>query len=138
VTEIQPRRPLALAEVHEQLRGKVTTQRKLDLWRSYVADHLRSADVTYAADYEPGNPDALPSMTDTGALQPGPAAEPVPSRQAWTVARAWSTGISLSGGSPESASPLSQVSAWASSTMIFLVSGRDGEGAQLACSSKPS
>jgi peptidyl-prolyl cis-trans isomerase C len=51
----------AFAEVKQTLVESLTSSAQLDVWRSFLRDALADADVEYADDYRPHDPDSLPS-----------------------------------------------------------------------------
>lgn len=75
VTEISPPRPLGLDEVRQQLREKLETERALEAWREWISQRIDAADISYADDYRPADPVALPPLAPNGAARPaaGPA-----------------------------------------------------------------
>lgn len=60
VLEVQPKKPLKLEQVKNQLRETVRSERALAKWRKWQADQIRAADVEYADQYRPADPDAPP------------------------------------------------------------------------------
>lgn len=61
VVGIEPAQQLPFGEVKKQLEAELNTKRKLDAWRSWLGHQIRAADVEYADDYRPANPDAPPT-----------------------------------------------------------------------------
>jgi peptidyl-prolyl cis-trans isomerase C len=61
VKEVVPGEPYPFAQVKQTLLESLTNAAKLDVWRSFLRDALADADVEYAADYRPDDPDSLPS-----------------------------------------------------------------------------
>lgn len=61
VTEITPGERLSFAEVKATLLTALTTQAQNDVWQEFLADLLEGADVVYADDYRPADPDAVTS-----------------------------------------------------------------------------
>jgi peptidyl-prolyl cis-trans isomerase C len=60
VLEVAPAQQLTLDQVRDQLRSQLDDERRLALWRPWLSDQIRSADITYADRYRPADPDALP------------------------------------------------------------------------------
>jgi peptidyl-prolyl cis-trans isomerase C len=60
VLGIQPAVPLSFDQLRQQLTDKVTTDRELKVWNSWLGEQIRSADVQYADIYRPKDPDAQP------------------------------------------------------------------------------
>lgn len=54
---------LSFDEIKKQLEAKLNDQRKLNTWRSWLGNQITAADVEYADEYRPDNPDAPPSDT---------------------------------------------------------------------------
>ncbi len=73
VSEVVPGRPLSFDEVRDRLREKVTTERELAVWRGWVAERIRVADITYADEYRPADPAALPEAPGVTAPGTSPA-----------------------------------------------------------------
>jgi peptidyl-prolyl cis-trans isomerase C len=71
VTTILPATPAIAGAVHEPLRNQLLVERKADAWRAFLGGGLTDADVRYAADYTPADPDGLPSTPS--ALVPSAA-----------------------------------------------------------------
>lgn len=63
VAGVTPAKPLSYQQVAQQLRVALGDERKLNAWRSWLTEQIKAADVEYAADYRPRNPDAPPSDT---------------------------------------------------------------------------
>lgn len=61
VREVVPGEPFTFAGVKQTLLESLTTAAQLDVWRSYLREALTDADVEYADDYRPDDPDSLPS-----------------------------------------------------------------------------
>lgn len=54
-------RALGFAEVQDRLAAQLLDERRYDQWRKWLADAIKDADVEYADDYRPADPDAPPS-----------------------------------------------------------------------------
>jgi peptidyl-prolyl cis-trans isomerase C len=61
VLEVAPAQQLTLDQVRDQVRGQLDDERRLALWRPWLSEQIRSADITYAERYRPADPDALPA-----------------------------------------------------------------------------
>jgi peptidyl-prolyl cis-trans isomerase C len=61
VDSIVPGHQLAFDQVKEQLIASLSLKKKQDVWRKWLADVVKSADVEYAPSYLPENPDAVPT-----------------------------------------------------------------------------
>lgn len=61
VLEVTPPQQLSLDQVRDPLRGQLDDERRLGLWRPWLADQLRGADITYADRYRPADPNAVPA-----------------------------------------------------------------------------
>lgn len=68
-----PGRRVTLAKVRSQVITNMRSERALDAWRSWLSQQIADAHITYADDYRPTDPTALPSMagipTSSGAGQ---------------------------------------------------------------------
>lgn len=62
VVDIKPGRKLKYDEVEKYLRNALATERALALWRDWLAGRIADADVEYADDYRPDEPDAPPKL----------------------------------------------------------------------------
>jgi peptidyl-prolyl cis-trans isomerase C len=60
VGAITPGAPADPAALHEPLKGQLQAERRNDAWRSFLGGRLAGADVRYAEDYLPADPDGLP------------------------------------------------------------------------------
>lgn len=75
VDAVVPGEPTTFEQVRDQLREQQVTERRVALWRDFVAREVRDADVVYAAAYRPADP-----LPDVGAPpSPGPGTTPQPS-----------------------------------------------------------
>lgn len=63
VVGIKPGTPLSFEQVADQLKETLQSERKLDTWRSWLAQQIEDAETEYADDYRPIDPDAPPSDT---------------------------------------------------------------------------
>jgi peptidyl-prolyl cis-trans isomerase C len=61
VLEVAPAQQLTLDQVRDQLRGQLDDDRRLALWRPWLSEQIRDADITYAERYRPADPNALPA-----------------------------------------------------------------------------
>lgn len=67
VLQIQRAVPLTYEQAKDQLKTDLVNERKLDAWRTWLANQIKNADVEYADGYLPDNPEAPPSGSITGA-----------------------------------------------------------------------
>ncbi|MBA0127205.1 peptidyl-prolyl cis-trans isomerase [Haloechinothrix sp. YIM 98757] len=67
VVEVVDERELTFEEAREELRRTLESERDLEIWRDWLGERIREADVEYADAYRPAEPDAPP----TGPEQPG-------------------------------------------------------------------
>lgn len=76
VVSSRPARPLGLDRVRAELRRQLETEKALEVWRDWVAEQIRGADVEYAPRFRPTDPDSPPSgqlpdgLTDGEGLAP--------------------------------------------------------------------
>jgi peptidyl-prolyl cis-trans isomerase C len=63
VVGIDPATPLSYDQAKAQLKTDLGNERKLAAWRTWLAGQIKSADVQYAKEYRPDDPDAAPSDT---------------------------------------------------------------------------
>jgi len=61
VVGIEPAKQLSFNDVHTRLEAELNNKRKLDTWRTWLGNQITAADVEYADDYRPANPDAPPT-----------------------------------------------------------------------------
>jgi peptidyl-prolyl cis-trans isomerase C len=52
--------PLSFDQVKSAIKSKLDNDAKLKTWDAFLATQIKSADVTYAPDYQPANPDGPP------------------------------------------------------------------------------
>ncbi|MCW2720795.1 peptidylprolyl isomerase [Pseudonocardia sp.] len=71
VTAVLPSTPAVASAVHEPLRNQLLMERRGAAWRSFLGGELADADVRYAPDYAPADPDGIPSTPS--ALVPSSA-----------------------------------------------------------------
>ena len=65
VIKSQESKPLALEQVTEQLKTELLNQRRLSIWRDWLAERIKSADIEYSDAYRPKDPDAAPTDLPT-------------------------------------------------------------------------
>jgi peptidyl-prolyl cis-trans isomerase C len=53
--------PLSFAQLKDQLKQQLDTQNKLDNWNTWIGEQIRTADVEYAPQFRPADPEAPPS-----------------------------------------------------------------------------
>ncbi|MDT7559918.1 MAG: hypothetical protein QOI68_4388, partial [Pseudonocardiales bacterium] len=75
VAEIRPEIPLAFEQVQEQLRDGLRGERQTKAWNDWLGRQLREADVTYADNYRPVDPDGAPTLSPAGPAAAGQLAE---------------------------------------------------------------
>lgn len=64
VLEVVPARPLSYEEAAADLRTAVASERALEAWASWLRAQIQEADVQYAPEYQPADPDSpLPDST---------------------------------------------------------------------------
>jgi peptidyl-prolyl cis-trans isomerase C len=89
VVSVIPGQPAQYAQVKDKLRQLVDFDRRVAAWGTWMGDAIKGGDVRYATDYQPADPDAVPTGTQPGgptgpaaAVQPSavPAAPVAPSR----------------------------------------------------------
>jgi peptidyl-prolyl cis-trans isomerase C len=78
VDEDQPTMPQTYEQVKQQVVQTVRANRAAQSWNAWLADQVAGADIRYADEYQPRDPDSAPT---TGFVPgaPGPAARPGPS-----------------------------------------------------------
>lgn len=62
VDEVFPPRTPTLDEIRDQLRTRIRIERELEQWRQFLERTIADADIDYADDYRPENPDAPPPV----------------------------------------------------------------------------
>lgn len=70
VDAVAPFVPAGFEQVADQLRRALELERTLDIWRGWLAEQIREADVEYADDYRPADPEAPPAPGPAG-VDPG-------------------------------------------------------------------
>jgi peptidyl-prolyl cis-trans isomerase C len=66
VLDITPARDVAYAKVEDQVADALRSERALEVWRDWLADRIKDADVEYADDYRPEDPDEPPADSGVG------------------------------------------------------------------------
>ncbi|SNR33482.1 peptidyl-prolyl cis-trans isomerase C [Haloechinothrix alba] len=61
VVEVKSSEQLSFDEVKDQLEKDLNRKRKLETWRDWLGEQIKKADVEYADEYRPDNPDAPPA-----------------------------------------------------------------------------
>lgn len=61
VTDVRRPEPVSFARIRDVLKSKLDYDAQLKVWNAFLSDRIRAADVVYAADYRPDEPDALPA-----------------------------------------------------------------------------
>lgn len=72
VLEVRPAVPLPFAQVFDQLRDFLKSEKSLELWRGWVSDQVKNAHVQYADEYRPSDPDAPIASTGSEPAAPKP------------------------------------------------------------------
>ncbi|WP_214366562.1 peptidyl-prolyl cis-trans isomerase [Pseudonocardia sp. H11422] len=72
VESVEPFVPATFEQVADGLRRAVEVERTVAIWRDWLAGQIRDADVEYAADFQPADPDTPPSIGPSGADAPAP------------------------------------------------------------------
>ncbi|SNR84091.1 peptidyl-prolyl cis-trans isomerase C [Haloechinothrix alba] len=67
VDEIFPSAPADFAEISGELRELVQAEVALERWREWLAERIRRADVRYADEYRPADPNAAPEASEPGS-----------------------------------------------------------------------
>jgi peptidyl-prolyl cis-trans isomerase C len=71
VEDITPGHPVTLAEVHDSFRDQLLNEKRLAVWRRYLADRIGRAKVCYADRFRPPDPSAPPpDLTPTVPAPP--------------------------------------------------------------------
>jgi parvulin-like peptidyl-prolyl isomerase len=60
VTDVQRSAPLSFAQLKDALKVKLDDEATTEVWNAFLTDRIRDAQVVYAPDYRPSDPDALP------------------------------------------------------------------------------
>lgn len=68
VDAVHPEEPATYADVADQFRETLRTERAFQRWRSWLGDQIRDADITYADTYRPADPDAPPTSDLAGTV----------------------------------------------------------------------
>ncbi len=72
VVESKPGTQPPYDQVKDQVRDALRSERALGAWQKWLAERIKAADVEYADDYRPADPDAPPPPDDSAAVpQPG-------------------------------------------------------------------
>jgi peptidyl-prolyl cis-trans isomerase C len=53
--------PLRFDQVRDAIKNKLDNDAKLKAWNDFLAERIKEADVLYAPEYQPADPDAPPS-----------------------------------------------------------------------------
>ncbi|SNR82326.1 peptidyl-prolyl cis-trans isomerase C [Haloechinothrix alba] len=65
VDEIHSPEPAEFDEIKDQLAQQLRTEAALEKWRSWLGERIAEADIVYADEYRPEEPEALPTMPPT-------------------------------------------------------------------------
>lgn len=63
VVAVTPAKQLSFDDVKKQLKAQLNQKRTLETWRAWLGNQITAADVEYADEYRPDNPDAPPTDT---------------------------------------------------------------------------
>jgi peptidyl-prolyl cis-trans isomerase C len=66
-----PARPAAYAKIADELRTTLVAERSFEVWTAWLRDVLADADVEYADDFRPDDPDEVPDMGAPTEMAPG-------------------------------------------------------------------
>lgn len=66
VDRVLPPEPAEFGAVRDSLRETLRAEESLDRWRDWLAERIRAAEVDYAPDYLPADPDAPPAVNAPG------------------------------------------------------------------------
>lgn len=69
VDRIKPPTPARFADVKTALRETLLGEETLRRWRDWLAERIRAADVEYAPEFEPADPDAPPAIPAAGTKE---------------------------------------------------------------------
>lgn len=61
VTKVQKAVPLSFEQLKDAITGRMNNDAKIALWRSWLGKKITSAEVEYAPEYQPSNPDEPPA-----------------------------------------------------------------------------
>ncbi|KLL11183.1 peptidylprolyl isomerase [Protofrankia coriariae] len=78
VLEDRPASQPSFEQARDEVREALRSERAVATWRTWLADRIRAADVEYADDYRPADPDAPPSDDSATLPQPGVTGSPAP------------------------------------------------------------
>lgn len=72
VDRIKPPAPARFADVKATLRETLLGEQTLRRWRDWLGERIRAADVEYAPEFQPADPDAPPAVPGSGTNDRGP------------------------------------------------------------------
>jgi peptidyl-prolyl cis-trans isomerase C len=61
VTAVEASEPTSYDRVKDALKARLSYEAKLKAWNAFLTDQVKAADLVYADDYQPADPDQLPS-----------------------------------------------------------------------------
>lgn len=70
VDRVLPAKRATFADVRGALRETMVAEESVEAWRSWLADVIADHDVTYADDYRPDDPDAVPDIDQADVAPP--------------------------------------------------------------------
>lgn len=62
VTAVEASKPARYEDIKDALKARLSYDAKLTAWNTFLADQVKAADLTYADDYRPADPDQLPGQ----------------------------------------------------------------------------
>lgn len=65
VNDVRPSAPLSFEQVKDPIKTKLDNDAKLGSWNQFLSERIKDADVVYAPEYQPPNPDASPANANT-------------------------------------------------------------------------
>lgn len=66
VGEVHPSKPVSFDQVRDAIKGKLDNDAKLGVWDGFLTQRIEAADVTYAPEYQPADPNASPANAAQG------------------------------------------------------------------------
>ena len=60
VADVQRPAPLSFTQLKDALQSKLDVEAKTKVWNAFLTEQIRAAQVVYASDYRPSDPEALP------------------------------------------------------------------------------
>lgn len=66
IVAISDEAPMKYADVKDELRAALMSERQLTMWREWLAERIKHADIVYADEYRPEDPEAPPMPVTPG------------------------------------------------------------------------